>query len=81
MSTFDFDQEISASLNARIGSRLKVSANFDTQSTYNFQNLVKIEGKFEDVRVENGNFVKKDGTQIDSIISDLKFQGLLKCKK
>jgi xanthine dehydrogenase YagR molybdenum-binding subunit len=26
--------------------------------------LVKIEGKFEDVRVENGNFVKKDGTQI-----------------
>jgi cell surface protein SprA len=42
-TTFDFDQEISASLNARIGNRLKVSANFDTQSTYNFQNLVKIE--------------------------------------
>lgn len=41
--TFDFDQEISASLNAKIGNRLKVSANFDTQSTYNFQNLVKIE--------------------------------------
>lgn len=26
--------------------------------------LAKIEGKFEDVRIENGNFVKKDGTQI-----------------
>ena len=42
-TTFDFDQEISASLNAKIGNRLKVTANFDTQSTFNFQNLVKIE--------------------------------------
>ncbi|VAW12910.1 FIG00648977: hypothetical protein, partial [hydrothermal vent metagenome] len=41
--TFDFDQEISASLNAKIGERLKVTANFDTQSTFNFQNLVKLE--------------------------------------
>ena len=40
-TTFDFDQEISASLNAKIGNRLKVTANFDTQSTFNFQNLVK----------------------------------------
>ena len=42
-TTFDFDQEISVSLNAKIGQRLKVSANFDTQSTFNFQNMVKIE--------------------------------------
>ena len=42
-TTFDFDQEISASLNAQIGNRLRVSANFDTQSTFNFQNLIKIE--------------------------------------
>ncbi|MEN8185737.1 MAG: cell surface protein SprA [Bacteroidota bacterium] len=42
-TTFDFDQEISASLNARVGKRLKVNANFDTQSTFNFQNQVKIE--------------------------------------
>ncbi len=42
-TTFDFDQEISVSLNARIGQRLNVSANFDTQSTFNFQNMVKIE--------------------------------------
>ena len=41
--TFDFDQEISVSLNAKIGQRLSVSANFDTQSTFNFQNMVKIE--------------------------------------
>ncbi len=42
-TTFDFDQEISASINAKIGERLKISANFDTQSTFNFQNMVKIE--------------------------------------
>ncbi len=42
-TTFDFDQEISASLNARVGKRLRVNANFDTQSTFNFQNQVKIE--------------------------------------
>ncbi|MEN8123558.1 MAG: cell surface protein SprA [Bacteroidota bacterium] len=42
-TTFDFDQEISASLNAKVGKRLKVIANFDTQSTFNFQNLIKIE--------------------------------------
>ncbi|MCF6213047.1 MAG: cell surface protein SprA [Flavobacteriaceae bacterium] len=42
-TTFNFDQQISASLTAQIGRRLKVSANFDTQSTFNFQNLVKLE--------------------------------------
>jgi cell surface protein SprA len=42
-TTFDFDQQISASLSAQIGKRLKVSASFDTQSTFNFQNLVKLE--------------------------------------
>ena len=42
-TTFDFDQEISASLNAKIGNRLRISANFDTQSTFNFQNMVKLE--------------------------------------
>ena len=42
-TTFDFDQEINASLNAKIGNRLRVMANFDTQSTFNFQNMVKLE--------------------------------------
>ncbi len=42
-TTFDFDQEINASLNAKIGNRLRVIANFDTQSTFNFQNMVKLE--------------------------------------
>ena len=42
-TTFDFDQEISASLNAKVGNRLRVNANFDTQSTFNFQNQIKLE--------------------------------------
>ncbi|TCI84449.1 T9SS outer membrane translocon Sov/SprA [Tenacibaculum sp. M341] len=41
--TFDFDQQISASLQAKIGTRLQVTANYDTQSTFDFQNVVKIE--------------------------------------
>lgn len=42
-TTFDFDQQISASINAKIGTRLGVTANYDTQSTFDFQNLVKLE--------------------------------------
>ena len=42
-TTFDFDQEITASLNAKVGKRLRVSAAFDTQSTFNFQNQIKLE--------------------------------------
>ena len=41
--TFDFDQQISASINAKVGERLKVTAAYDTQSTFDFQNLVKLE--------------------------------------
>lgn len=41
--TFDFDQQISASIIANIGKRLKVTADYDTQSTFDFQNLIKLE--------------------------------------
>ncbi|WP_255402316.1 cell surface protein SprA [Tenacibaculum sp. SG-28] len=41
--TFDFDQQISASLQAKVGTRLQVTANYDTQSTFDFQNLIKLE--------------------------------------
>ncbi|WP_231961652.1 T9SS outer membrane translocon Sov/SprA [Urechidicola croceus] len=42
-TTFDFDQQISASINAKVGTRLGVTANYDTQSTFDFQNLIKLE--------------------------------------
>ena len=42
-TSFDFDQQISASINAKIGTRLGVNINYDTQSTFDFQNLIKLE--------------------------------------
>ncbi|WP_396175357.1 cell surface protein SprA, partial [Flavobacterium sp.] len=42
-TTFDFDQRISMSLTGKVGTRLNVNINYDTQSTFNFQNLMKLE--------------------------------------
>ncbi|WP_298532723.1 cell surface protein SprA [uncultured Algibacter sp.] len=41
--TFDFDQRISLSLQGKVGTRLQINANYDTQSTFDFQNLIKLE--------------------------------------
>ncbi|WP_282122906.1 cell surface protein SprA [Algibacter mikhailovii] len=41
--TFDFDQRISLSLVGKVGTRLQINANYDTQSTFDFQNLIKLE--------------------------------------
>lgn len=41
--TPDFDQRISLSLLGKVGTRLQVNANYDTQSTFDFQNLIKLE--------------------------------------
>lgn len=41
--TFDFDQRISLNLMGKVGNRLQVTANYDTQSTFDFQNLIKLE--------------------------------------
>ncbi len=41
--TFDFTQRISMSLMGKVGTRLSVNANYDTQSTFAFQNLIKLE--------------------------------------
>lgn len=42
-TNFDFEQRISMSLMGKVGTRLKVTANYDTQSTFAFQNLIKLE--------------------------------------
>ncbi|HAT76846.1 MAG TPA: cell surface protein SprA, partial [Flavobacterium sp.] len=39
---FDFNQRISMSLMGKVGTRVNVNINYDTQSTFSFQNLVKI---------------------------------------
>ena len=42
-TNFDFAQRISMSLMGKVGTRLKVTANYDTQSTFAFQNQIKLE--------------------------------------
>jgi cell surface protein SprA len=41
--TFDFDQRISLSLLGKVGTRLAINANYDTEATFDFQNLIKLE--------------------------------------
>ena len=41
--SFDFDQRISLSLQGNVGTRLSVLANFDTESTFDFQNQLKLQ--------------------------------------
>jgi cell surface protein SprA len=42
-TTFDFNQRINMSLMGKVGTRLAVNATYDTQSTFSFQNLIKLE--------------------------------------
>ena len=42
-TTFDFDQRINMSLTGKVGTRLNINANYDTQSSFAFQNLIKLE--------------------------------------
>ncbi|WP_438961533.1 cell surface protein SprA [Nonlabens sp.] len=42
-ATFDFNQRINLSLVGKVGTRLNVNANYDTQSTFNFQNQIKLD--------------------------------------
>ncbi|MAO34393.1 MAG: cell surface protein SprA [Zunongwangia sp.] len=41
--TFDFDQRIQLSLLGQVGTRLGITANYDTESTFDFQNQLKLE--------------------------------------
>ena len=41
--SFDFDQRISLSMLGKIGERLEVTANYDTEATFDFQNIVKLD--------------------------------------
>jgi len=46
---FDFDQRINLNLSGTIGTRLKVNANYDTQSTFDFQRVIKLDFFPEDL--------------------------------
>ncbi len=42
-TNFDFTQRISVGLQGKVGTRLSINTNYDTQSTFAFQNLIKLE--------------------------------------
>lgn len=41
--SFNFDQQIRLGMMGKIGERLSISANYDTEATFDFQNLIKIQ--------------------------------------
>lgn len=41
--SFDFDQRISLSMLGRVGKRLAINANYDTESIFDFQNLIRLD--------------------------------------
>ena len=43
LTTFDFDQNIQVNIVGSVGEKLKISTNYDTKATFDFQNQVKIE--------------------------------------
>ena len=42
-TALDFNQAISLSLNGKIGEKLNIKANYDSQSAFDFQNLIKLD--------------------------------------
>jgi len=42
-TSLEFDQQINLSINGKVGKRLDVNAQFDTQSTFDFQNQIKLD--------------------------------------
>ena len=71
---FDFNQRINLSLSGTIGTRLKVNANYDTQSTFDFQRVIKLDFFPEDLvtssvsnTINKGKeLVKKGGNALDN---------------
>ena len=87
---FDFNQRINLALTGTIGTRLKVNANYDTQSTFDFQRVVKLEFFPEDLvpssvqntvnkgkdLVNKGNDLVNSGRDKLNNIQNLRDQGI-----
>lgn len=81
---FDFKQKIQINLNGSIGERMKLSANYDTEATFDFENQMKLNwaGKEDDIiqGVEVGNVglplnssLINPGTSLFGLKTKLKF--------
>jgi len=59
ISTFDFDQRIQLNLIGNIGDKLKISTNYNTEATFDFENQMKLEytGYEDEIlqKIEAGN--------------------------
>src|SRR5690606_33166660 len=57
--SFDFDQRIQMNVTGKIGERLQLSTNYDTEATFAFENKMKLEfqGQEDDIikNIELGN--------------------------
>ncbi|MFY7810517.1 MAG: cell surface protein SprA, partial [Flavobacterium sp.] len=53
-TTFDFNQRINMSLSGTVGTRLGVNINYDTQSVFSFQNMIKLSYIPGNSKVEQG---------------------------
>ena len=42
-TSFDFDQRIGVGINGKIGERLQINANYDTEASFDFQNIFKLD--------------------------------------
>lgn len=58
-TSFDFDQSVQLNLNSQIGEKLKLSINYNTEATFDFENEVKLDytGNEDDIiqNIEAGN--------------------------
>ena len=71
---FDFDQRISLSILGKIGDRLQITANYDTESTFDFQNLKNNLNNLPNSRNQIGNQVSdylKGKVTEDAIIQNI----------
>lgn len=57
--TFDFDQRIQMNVTGNVGTKLKITTNYDTEATFSFENQMKVEftGDEDDIvkKIELGN--------------------------
>ena len=77
--SFDFDQRITLSLLGKIGDRLQLTANYDTESTFDFQNLIKVQFNppkareafsfYDDVNPQSSNSFIQELSNIENKIS------------
>ena len=82
--SFDFDQRITLSLVGKIGERLQLTANYDTESTFDFQNLIKVQFNppkareafsfYDDLNPNSSNSFVEKFSDLENKIGDAELQ-------